>query len=397
MSARAAEQPGPLRHLTTDLDELGVQGRLRMRPPARTPEDRASRLVLCSNDYLGYQSRDLLRPYAEKAARDTPVGSGASRLVSGEHAAHVGLEKVLATWLGSEETLVFSSGYAANVGAIAALAGEGDLVVSDELNHASIIDGCRLARADAVVVPHLDLEAVRRALAQSRARRRWVVTETYFSMDGDSPDLPALRRTCNELDAALIVDEAHAIGVFGPQGRGLAAESGVAPDVTIGTLGKALGAQGAFVAGSAELCHWLWNRARSFGFSTGISPLLCAIATEAVSLACRDDDGRARLTRVSAALREGLGALGIAVKSRTGPILPFVVGTESLALSWGRRLADLGVDVQPIRPPTVPPGTSRLRIAASAALSTADVDRALNAFARVRRETSSNMADIDPG
>jgi 8-amino-7-oxononanoate synthase len=384
MRTRAAEPPGPLRHLPAELDDLRRQDRLRVRPTPRAADDRASTLLLCSNDYLGFQSRNLLRPYAERAARDTPPGSGASRLVSGEHAAHAALERALAAWLGTQETLVFSSGYAANVGLIAALATEGDLVVSDELNHASIIDGCRLSRANVTVVPHLRADAVRHALEQSRARRRWVVTETYFSMDGDAPDLVALRRICDELDAALIVDEAHAIGVFGPEGRGLCAQSGVAADATVGTLGKALGAQGAFVAGSAALCQWLWNKARSFGFSTGISPLLCAIASGAVDLARRDDEGRARLSQVSADLRAGLAALGMAASSSIGPILPVVLGTEALALEWSRRLAELGIDVRPIRPPTVAPGTSRLRVAASAALDADDVQRVLGAFAEVR-------------
>ena len=397
MSARAARPSGPLRHLTTDLDELRRKDRLRLRPPALDREHRAGRLLLCSNDYLGYQSRDLLRPYAERAARGTPVGSGASRLVSGEHPAHAALEHALAAWLETEHCLVFTSGYAANVGAIAALASEGDLVVSDELNHASIVDGCRLSRATVVVTPHVALDAVGRALAESMGRRRWVITESYFSMDGDSPDLPALRRACDEFDAALIVDEAHALGVFGPAGRGRMAEAGVSADVTVGTLGKALGAQGAFVAGSAALCHWLWNRARSFGFSTGISPLLCAIATCAVELARHDDAGRVRLFDVSAALRDGLAARGLAPMSAAGPILPIILGTEALALTWSQHLANLGVDVQPIRPPTVPAGTSRLRVTASAALSSEDVDMALNAFARVRRELPADSGGTTDG
>jgi 8-amino-7-oxononanoate synthase len=382
----AGDASGPLRHLPTELELLRRLGRLRTRPAPRAETDRAGRLLLCSNDYLGYQSRNLLRPYAERAAASVPAGAGASRLVSGEHPAHLALEQAVAAWLGTEESLVFSSGYAANVGLLASVVGEGDLVVSDALNHASIIDGCRLSRADVVIADHLRPDAVRSALAQSKARRRWVVTETYFSMDGDCPDLRALRGICDDFDAALVVDEAHALGVFGPQGRGLGAQSGVAADVTVGTLGKALGAQGAFVAGSKTLCQWLWNRARSFGFSTGISPLLCAIATAAVDLARRDDQGRERLAGVARDLRTGLAAIGLAPSSTVGPILPVVVGTEELAIAWGNRLAEMGVDVQPIRPPTVPPGTSRLRVTASAALEPDDVKRAIGAFARAYRD-----------
>src|SRR5690606_10715162 len=185
------------------------------------------------------------------------------------------------------------------------------LIVSDALNHASIIDGCRLSKARTVVIPHRDTEAVRQALRQSTARRRWVVTESYFSMDGDCPDLRALRAICDQYDAALVLDESHAVGVFGPAGRGLAAEAGIRPDVFVGTLGKALGAQGAFVAGARHLCEWLWNRARSFVFSTGMSPLLAAMARGAVDLARADDAGRQVLAKRSEELRAVLREAGL--------------------------------------------------------------------------------------
>ncbi len=305
--------------------------------------------------------------------------------MSGNHEAHEDAEAVLAAWLGVEAALLFSSGYAANVGVLSALARPGDVIVSDALNHASIIDGCRLSGAAIRVVPHRDIAAMASALADSgEARRRWVVTETYFSMDGDSPDLRALRAICDRHDAALIVDEAHALGVHGPRGTGLCAAPGVRPDVLVGTGGKSLGLQGAFVAGSRKLRLWLWNRARSFVFSTGVSPAL-AVAIGARAQRARDDDtGRAALERSAAALRHGLASLGYAargIEAGMGPVIPWVVGEPGEAVRLSRRLAEHGVLVQAIRPPTVPSGTSRLRITATASLTDGDVDTALRAFA----------------
>ncbi|HHH10665.1 MAG TPA: aminotransferase class I/II-fold pyridoxal phosphate-dependent enzyme, partial [Sorangium sp.] len=208
------------------------------------PEPPAGALQLCSNDYLGYAEK----PWPTEAMA-TATGAGASRLVSGDSAAVRGLERALAEWVQLPAALVFTSGYAANVGLLSAIAGAGDVIVSDALNHASIIDGCRLSRAQVVVVPHLDCGAVEAALKQhTGARRRFVVTESYFSMDGDCAELAALRRMCDEYGAALLVDEAHALGVFGAGGRGCCARAGVKPDALMGTLGKSLGSQGAFVA-----------------------------------------------------------------------------------------------------------------------------------------------------
>lgn len=389
MTASKPGGRGPLRHLGPELEKLAERHLLRTRP---SPRDAAEpgRLNLCSNDYLGYAASGRLRPFAEAALAEAWTGAGASRLVAGEHRAHRELERALAEWVGLEEALVFTSGYAANVGTISALAGEGDVIVSDALNHASIIDGCRLSKAKTVVVPHLDEEAVRRVLRESTAARRWVVVETYFSMDGDRPDVRALRGICDEYDAALVVDESHAMGVFGPAGRGVAAEAGVTPDVLVGTLGKALGAQGAFVAGSRELCAWLWNRARSFVFSTGMSPIVAAMARGAVELARVDEEGRDLLAKRSAELRARIAEAGLSVASSSmGPIIPVHVGEEARALALSRALSELGVDVQAIRPPTVPVGTARLRVTASSLLTATDVERAGEAFRRAVRDVGA--------
>jgi len=369
----------PLRHLEAELGELEQRGLLR-RPGASNGG--AGLLVLCSNDYLGYAAE----PWpTELGAAELPSGSGASRLVSGEHAAHGAAERALASWLGLEAALLFSSGYAANVGTIAALGRPGDVIVSDSLNHASIIDGCRLSGASVVVVPHGDAGAVEEALARAQdARRRWVVTESYFSMDGDSPDLRRLRAACDRWDAALYVDEAHAVGILGPAGRGLCAEVSVQPDVLVGTLGKSLGLHGAFVAGSTVLRTWLWNRARSFVFSTGVSPLLSAAVVQRVSQITHDDAGRRRLAEVSSRLREGLAPLlGGALLPSHGPILPIFVGPPEEALRISAHLRERGILVQAIRPPTVPAGTSRLRLTAHARLTDGDLSRILAAFREV--------------
>jgi 8-amino-7-oxononanoate synthase len=346
----------------------------------REPEvPRRGLLDLCSNDYLGYASDAW--PVGEEQG-----GAGASRLVTGNHRAHEEAEAALASWLGSEATLLFSSGYAANVGVLSALAERGDVIVSDALNHASIIDGCRLSRATVRVVQHLDVGEVEDALRDAAsATRRWVVTEGYFSMEGDSPDLTALRVVCDRHDAALIVDEAHALGVLGPDGRGVCAESGVRPDVLIGTAGKALGLQGAFVAGSRSLRAWLWNRARSFVFSTGVSPSLARAITERVARATADEAGRQRLAANAACLREALARNGVAVSpGGRGPVIPWRIGEPEHAVQLSRRLREHRVLVQAIRPPTVPTGTSRLRLTASARLSDSDLRLAAQAFAAVR-------------
>jgi 8-amino-7-oxononanoate synthase len=360
---------GPLRHLDEELAGLERVGLLR-RPLAGSTE---GLLDLCSNDYLGYAAR----PWPTAPARS---GAGASRLVSGNRSAHERAEEALASWLGGEAALLFSSGYAANVGTVAALAKPGDVIVSDALNHASLIDGCRLSGATIRVFPHLDLAATEAALAGAAgARRRWLITESYFSMDGDIPDLRALRALCDRHDAALMVDEAHALGVFGDRGRGLCAEVGVRPDILVGTGGKSLGLHGAFVVGSAALRLWLWNRARSFVFSTGISPALAGAFVARVSEIQADDDARTRLAARCAELRAGLMALGDVPAGR-GPVIPWVLGEPGVAMAASARLRDLGMLVQAIRPPTVPAGTARLRVTACANLTSIDVERALRAF-----------------
>lgn len=365
-----ADIPKGLAHLPEALEALRREDLLRDRQPPLDPTS----VSFCSNDYLGLASVPL--------SGHTPRGAGASRLLAGERAAHGELERTLATWLGTEDALLFSSGYAANLGTVSALARPGDVIISDALNHASLIDGCRLSRGQVVVVPHLDLGAVERALQDAGDRKAWVVVESYYGMDADSPDLPALRRLCDAHGAALIVDEAHALGVLGPEGRGRCAQEGVVPDVLLGTLGKSFGHCGAFAAGCRALTSWLWNRARSFVFSTGISPAVAASARRALEQSLTEPWRRARVLALANHLRESLEAMGLDVRGY-GHILPVVVGEAKPAMDAAAALARHGLHVHAVRPPTVPKGTSRLRLTVTARHTDVHIENAIRALSLV--------------
>jgi 8-amino-7-oxononanoate synthase len=373
----------PLAHLAESLARLERDG-LRRRAPS--PVDPGA-LSFCSNDYLGL---------AALPAPPVPSGAGASRLIAGEREEHRRLERAVATWLGVEEALAFTSGWAANVGTLAALAGPGDLIVSDALNHASLIDGARLSRARVAVVPHCSVEGVAAALEARSEERAWVVVESYYSMDADGPDLAALRAVCDARGAALYVDEAHALGVLGPGGRGRSAEAGIVPDVLVGTLGKAFGSQGAFVAGTAVLRDWLWNKARSFVFSTGLAPVSAAAAVRSLHAIVERPDLLTHVADRAKQLRDGFVAAGAAVSTKAadaldeaepprllgfGHVVPMVVGSPARALRWAEQLRLRGVEVHAIRPPTVPAGTARIRMTVTAQHTAADIRRAVEAFA----------------
>jgi 8-amino-7-oxononanoate synthase len=343
----------------------------------RRPLGEGARPSFCSNDYLGLGRR--VGPPAE-------AGAGASRLVSGERQAHLDLESEIATLVNLPAALAFSSGYAANVGLLSCLARPGDLVVSDALNHASIIDGIRLSRCRTAVVPHLDLGAVERVLRDRGLVRAFVVTESYFSMDADAPDLRGLRGLCDRYGAALLVDEAHALGVLGPGGAGLCAESGVVPDAMVGTFGKAFGAAGAFVAGCPSLVTWLWNSARSFVFSTGMSPLVAVAARAGIQAAAREPERRERTLVLATQLRRGLQGLGVEPLG-FGHIIPWVVGEAKAAVDIATALHVAGFDARAIRPPSVAPGTARLRLTVTADQTPLTVERFLAEAGRVLAAT----------
>jgi len=323
-------------------------------------------LDACSNDYLGLGRAPVSRETLDSLQGTSP-GAAAARLVQGTCAEHLALEAELAEWLGTEASLLTTSAFAANVGLIPALVESESLIVSDALNHASIVDGCRLARARVVVTPHLDLSAVEAALRQrSSSAPAWVVTEGLFSMDGDSPDLVALRALCDRFEAGLVLDEAHSLGVLGPSGGGLAAMLRVPVEVLVAGLGKAVGSVGGVIACSEDLRTWLWNRARSFVFSTAPSPLLCRVTLAQTKLARAADSARARLEARSAELRTALVSKGLlpasALCEGSRPIVPVLLGSNERAVTAMKELRTRGILVQAIRPPTVPAGSARLRL-----------------------------------
>jgi len=358
-------------------EPLVLQGPERVRA---TIGDR-SVLVFCSNDYLGLAADPRL---ADALRRASPQGSGAgaSRLISGTHPAHRAAEQILADWVDAEAALLFSSGYAANVGALSALLDRHDVAFSDQLNHASLIDGLRLSRAEVHVYDHADprhLEALLRGHRED-GRRAMIVTDSLFSMDGDLAPLEALRDLADRYDAALFVDEAHALGVL-RDGRGHARSVGVRPDVLVGTLGKAVGVAGAFVAGSSALRAVLENRARSYVFSTAIPPSAAFLVGVAATIARDADAERARVCRHTERLRAGLSRLGWSVPAGESPIIPVHIGPPEPTIALSPALLERGYYVRGIRPPTVPDGTSRLRVVPTAAHDDAMIDGLLDAFA----------------
>jgi 8-amino-7-oxononanoate synthase len=321
-----------------------------------------------SNDYLGLAADPRLAAAAAEAAIVHGAGAGASPLVTGHAQAHQRLEERLAAFEGAQAALVFSSGYAANMGAIAALAGRGDVIYADQRNHASMIDGCRLSRAEVHIYPHCDARALAGMLAKGGAAcRRLIITESVFSMDGDLAPLAELAELAERHDCMLLVDEAHATGVFGPKGRGLCEVLGADERVSvrIGTLSKALGSAGGFVCGSRRLIDWLVNRARPYVFSTALAPPVAAAGAAALEIV-RDEPWRgAQLLERARLLRERLNARGWSTGASQSHIIPLVAGDPALAIEWAQRLRARGLLVPAIRPPSVPAGQARLRVSLS--------------------------------
>jgi 8-amino-7-oxononanoate synthase len=342
-----------------------------------------------SNNYLGIANHPALAAAAKQAIDRYGCGSGASRLISGNMTLHEELEAKLAQFKNTEAALVFNSGFQANVGILSTLAGEGDVIVSDSLNHASIIDGCRLSKAKTLVYAHGDLAALEAALkSAASARRRLIVTETIFSMDGDEAPLADVVELAEKYDAMVMVDEAHGTGVFGANGAGVVAKLGLASRVLVqmGTLGKALGGFGAYVAGSRGLCDLLINRCRSFIFTTSLPPAVMAMALAAIDLVQNEPQRRDVLRHNCQQLKQGLSRLGFELGRSESPILPLIVGDAARCMALSSALLARGVFAQGIRPPTVPVGTSRLRITVMATHSDAQIDRALNVFEEVKRQ-----------
>ena len=371
-------------------EAAGLRRRLR-------PRAAHSDLVdLAGNDYLGLARDPRVTDAAARAARTWGGGSTGSRLVTGTTEAHVEFERELAEFVGAESGLVFSSGYLANLGAITALAGRGDLIVSDALNHASLIDGCRLSRARVEVVGHRDVTEVRRVLAERLEERAYVVTDAVFSVDGDVAPLAELVAACREYNAVLIVDEAHGIGVFGEGGRGAVHAAGLAgaPNVVMtATLSKSLGAQGGVVLGPAAVTAHLVDTARPFIFDTGLAPAAIGAAAESLRILRAQPKLADRVRANAQALYRLTLAAELTGTPPVGAVTSVLVGDPDLAVEMAALCAERGVAVGCFRPPSVPDGRSRLRLTARADLSAGDLELAGAALRAVAEQAKPHALD----
>ncbi|HPP46285.1 MAG TPA: 8-amino-7-oxononanoate synthase [Accumulibacter sp.] len=358
------------------LSALRADGLQRQRRTLQTPcgplaeVDGRQLISFCSNDYLGLADDPMLIEAACAGARRWGVGSGASHLVSGHLAPHAALEDQLAEFSGFDRALLFSTGYLANLAIIPTLVGRGDAVFADRLNHASLIDAVQLSRADSQRYAHGDVEALERLLAASTAKRKLIVSDAVFSMDGDLAPLPALLTLAERFDAWLVIDDAHGFGVLGRQGRGTVDHFRLPASrrlLYMGTLGKAAGGSGAFVAGDATVIEWLTQRARSYIFTTAGSPMVACALSASLRLIAEGDARRHHLWQLTAQLRDGLAKSGWRLLPSPTAIQPLIVGDNQRALQLATALYERGLWVPAIRPPTVPVGTARLRISLTAA------------------------------
>lgn len=380
-----------------ELRDRGLYRRLRLIEGPQGPTvtlDGRQVLLLCSNNYLGLADRSEVREAAAEAALRWGAGSGASRLISGNMEPHRGLEQRLAAFKGYEASLLFGSGYLANTGVIGALAGRGEVVFSDKLNHASIVDGCRLSRAETFVYRHADPDHLAWGLRRAGERAALVVTDGVFSMDGDVAPLPELLQLARSHGARLMVDEAHATGAVGPGGRGSVSAAGLSGevDVVVGTLGKALGSYGAYVCAGAEVIDLLVNTARPFIFSTAPPPPAVGAAQAALELLEAEPEMVERLQANAALLRRSLGAAGLEAGGGT-QVVPISVGDAEATMALCELALEKGVFAQGIRPPTVPEGTCRLRLTAMATHRSEDLVAAAHMIGVAAREVGLVAAE----
>lgn len=366
--------------------------------PEATVENRRV-LTFCSNNYLGLAGDPQVRQAAADAALRWGCGSGASRLISGTMVLHRRLEAELAAFKGCEDAVLCSSGYLANIAGICSVAEKGDAVFSDRLNHASIIDACRLSQARVLVFGHRDLDHLEQLLTECRARRRLVVTDSVFSMDGDLADLPALADLCAKHEAMLMVDEAHATGLLGPHGGGALEAAGLSgkADLVMGTLSKALGSSGGFLAGKRPLMQWVRNRARAYIFDTAPNPASVGGALAALDLARSQPHRRKAALANAGRLAAGLSGLGFPVREPAAAIVPLVLGEPVVAVQFAKSLLEKGVFVPAIRPPSVPEGAARLRITTMSTHTETHLDTLLHHFGQMqsRRLPEPGFGDGD--
>ena len=388
----------PRSRLSLQLEELAARDLLRSRRVLEGPQGAHVTLggreyiAFCSNDYLGLANHPRINAAAIAAVQRFGVGAGASPMVTGHNSLHQRVEEKLAAFAGMPRALLFPSGYQANIGVVTSLAGRGDAVFSDKLNHASLIDGVRLSRAEAVRYAHGNVEALARSLAASDAKVKLVVTDGVFSMDGDIAPLPEILALCERHDAWLLVDDAHGLGVLGAGGRGIlehfqremqdpAMSGRYSPRIVyVGTLGKAAGVAGAFVAGQEDVVETVLQHARTYMFSTAGPALLAAAVEESLDVIRDEAWRRTHLAELIAALKSGLAGSGARLAPSATPVQPLIVGANATALAFADALRERGILVPAIRPPTVPVGTARLRISLSAAHSFEDVQKLVEAL-----------------
>lgn len=385
-----------LQYLSDELKTLREQGlyqKLRVLDGEQLPVatfDGKKVINLSSNNYLGLNTHPRLREAALEATRRLGVGSGAVRTIAGTMRIHMELEEKIARFKNTEACVVFQSGFAANAGTVAAILKKGDIIISDELNHASIIDGCRLSRADIRVFPHKDVAAAEKLLqeAQSQPGHKLLISDGVFSMEGDIAPLPRLCDVAERYGAIMMVDDAHASGVLGRNGRGTIDHHGVhgRVHIQVGTLSKAIGSLGGYVCGSRDLIEFLYHRARPFLFSTSHPPSVAATCMAAFDVLEEEPERIARLWENTRFIKKGLQGLGFNTGMSETPITPVIVGAAKLAHALSRRLFEEGVFAQGIGFPTVPEGKARVRTIVTATHTPEELQQALDVFARVGRE-----------
>ncbi|MDO8226309.1 8-amino-7-oxononanoate synthase [Bacillus cabrialesii] len=370
--------------------EAGVYRNLRTMNGAPVPErriDGKNQTVWSSNNYLGLASHSRLISAAQEALQQFGAGSSGSRLTTGNSAWHEKLEKKIAGFKRTEAALLFSSGYLANIGVLSSLPETEDVILSDQLNHASMIDGCRLSKADTVVYRHMDMDDLENKLNDTqRYQRRFIVTDGVFSMDGTIAPLDQIISLAKRYHAFVIVDDAHATGVLGESGGGTSEYFGVYPDIVIGTLSKAVGTEGGFAAGSAVFIDFLLNHARTFIFQTAIPPASCAAAYEAFEMIEASGEKRELLFSYINMIRTSLKDMGYLVKGEHTPIIPVVIGDTRKTVTFAEKLQDNGIYAPAIRPPTVAPGESRIRLTITADHSMGDIEHLLTSFHSIGKE-----------
>lgn len=379
------------RWLACEIEEIKTKGLYRKLSTIsgstpRVIKDGRELILLCSNNYLGLTTHPKVKKAAAEALKKYGTGAGGSRLTSGNNELYDSLEERIARFKGTEAAIVFSTGYTANIATIASVMNKGDLILSDELNHASIIDGCKLSKAEIKVYPHNDVSFIEEALRTSGHKKKLVVTDGIFSMDGDIAPLDEIAGIAQKYDAMVMVDDAHATGVLGRHCMGTCDYFGIEVDISMGTLSKALAGIGGYVAGSYELVEFLRNKARAFIYSTALPPASVASAEAAIDVIEQENPAK-KLWKNVAMYKKGLVEMGFSIKSET-QIIPIMTGSSEKTLEASAELERLGVYAAGIRPPTVPEGKGRIRTSLMATHSEKDIKEALDAIRTVKEKFS---------